>query len=183
MASLVKRPRTFQIATGNDADADRHGVVTPDAGLMNPNHYLAVAIDYLYRHRTEWPPDAGVGKTLVSSSMIDRVVGRHGPQAGRGAGRLQVVRARADRRLDRFRRRGVRRRLVPAQARHRLDHRQGRHPAGPARLGNPGGHRQVAVAAVRRADGPVRRSGLRHGSTRRPPRRRRPSWASSLPQT
>jgi len=74
MASLVKRAGEFQIATGNDADADRHGIVTPDAGLMNPNHYLAVAIDYLYRHRTQWLPDAGVGKTLVSSSMIDRVV-------------------------------------------------------------------------------------------------------------
>ncbi|QNK81368.1 phosphoglucomutase (alpha-D-glucose-1,6-bisphosphate-dependent) [Nakamurella sp. PAMC28650] len=75
MASLVKRAGEFDIATGNDADADRHGIVTPDAGLMNPNHYLAVAIDYLYRNRTEWSPDAGVGKTLVSSSMIDRVVG------------------------------------------------------------------------------------------------------------
>ncbi len=74
MASLVKRAGEFQIATGNDADADRHGIVTPDAGLMNPNHYLAVAIDYLYRHRAQWSPDAGVGKTLVSSSMIDRVV-------------------------------------------------------------------------------------------------------------
>ena len=66
---------TYDIATGNDADADRHGIVTPDAGLMNPNHYLAVAIDYLYSHRTEWAADIGVGKTLVSSSMIDRVVG------------------------------------------------------------------------------------------------------------
>jgi len=75
MASLVKRAGEFQIATGNDADSDRHGIVTPDAGLMNPNHYLAVAIDYLFRHRAEWSPDAGVGKTLVSSSMIDRVVG------------------------------------------------------------------------------------------------------------
>ena len=75
MASLVQRAKDFDIATGNDADADRHGIVTPDAGLMNPNHYLAVAIDYLYRHRTQWSPDAGVGKTLVSSSMIDRVVG------------------------------------------------------------------------------------------------------------
>src|ERR1700710_1052722 len=74
MASLVKRAGEFQIATGNDADADRHGIVTPDAGLMNPHHYLAVAIDYLYRNRTEWSPNAGVGKTLVSSSMIDRVV-------------------------------------------------------------------------------------------------------------
>jgi len=75
MASLVQRAGEFDIATGNDADADRHGIVTPDAGLMNPNHYLAVAIDYLYRNRTQWSPDAGVGKTLVSSSMIDRVVG------------------------------------------------------------------------------------------------------------
>jgi len=75
MASLVARAGDFQIATGNDADADRHGIVTPDAGLMNPNHYLAVAIDYLYRNRSDWPAGAGVGKTLVSSSMIDRVVG------------------------------------------------------------------------------------------------------------
>ncbi|QCU76827.1 alpha-D-glucose phosphate-specific phosphoglucomutase [Citricoccus sp. SGAir0253] len=63
----------FDIATGNDADADRHGIVTPDGGLMNPNHFLSVAIDYLYRHRHGWPAGAGVGKTLVSSSMIDRV--------------------------------------------------------------------------------------------------------------
>jgi phosphoglucomutase len=73
MSSLVSRKGEFQVATGNDADADRHGIVTPDAGLMNPNHYLAVAIDYLYRNRPGWPADAAVGKTLVSSSMIDRV--------------------------------------------------------------------------------------------------------------
>ncbi|POX45457.1 phosphoglucomutase, alpha-D-glucose phosphate-specific [Streptomyces sp. Ru71] len=73
MASLIAQRDRFQIATGNDADADRHGIVTPDAGLMNPNHYLAVAIDYLYRHREQWPADAGIGKTLVSSAMIDRV--------------------------------------------------------------------------------------------------------------
>nr|WP_179815647.1 phosphoglucomutase (alpha-D-glucose-1,6-bisphosphate-dependent) [Allostreptomyces psammosilenae] len=73
MASLIERRERFQIATGNDADADRHGIVTPDAGLMNPNHYLAVAISYLYAHRDGWPAEAGVGKTLVSSSMIDRV--------------------------------------------------------------------------------------------------------------
>ena len=82
MASLVERASEFDIATGNDADADRHGVVTPDAGLMNPNHYLAVAIDYLYRHRDGWSPDTGVGKTLVSSSMIDRVVGDLGRRLG-----------------------------------------------------------------------------------------------------
>ncbi|MER5544194.1 phosphoglucomutase (alpha-D-glucose-1,6-bisphosphate-dependent) [Streptomyces sp. NPDC002589] len=80
MASLIEQRDRFRIATGNDADADRHGIVTPDAGLMNPNHYLAVAISYLYRHRDRWPADAGIGKTLVSSTMIDRVaadLGRH----------------------------------------------------------------------------------------------------------
>jgi phosphoglucomutase len=78
MASLIARQRDFSIATGNDTDADRHGIVTPDGGLLNPNHYLAVAIDYLYRHRTGWPASAAVGKTLVSSSMIDRVAGSLG---------------------------------------------------------------------------------------------------------
>ncbi|WP_328476802.1 phosphoglucomutase (alpha-D-glucose-1,6-bisphosphate-dependent) [Streptomyces sp. NBC_00377] len=73
MASLIEQRDRFGIATGNDADADRHGIVTPDAGLMNPNHYLAAAIAYLYAHREQWPAAAGVGKTLVSSSMIDRV--------------------------------------------------------------------------------------------------------------
>ncbi|MCT1356847.1 phosphoglucomutase (alpha-D-glucose-1,6-bisphosphate-dependent) [Rothia kristinae] len=73
MASLIANRDSYDIATGNDADSDRHGIVTPDAGLMNPNHFLTVAIDYLYRHRPDWPGDAGVGKTLVSSSMIDRV--------------------------------------------------------------------------------------------------------------
>ena len=73
MASLIENRSTYDVATGNDADSDRHGIVTPDAGLMNPNHYLAVAIDYLYRTRTGWRGDAGVGKTLVSSSIIDRV--------------------------------------------------------------------------------------------------------------
>jgi len=73
MASLISRKADFQVATGNDADADRHGIVTPDTGLMNPNHYLAVAISYLFRSRTGWPGHAAIGKTLVSSSMIDRV--------------------------------------------------------------------------------------------------------------
>lgn len=73
MASLIEDRDRFQITTGNDADADRHGIVTPDGGLMNPNHYLATAIGYLYSHRERWPAGAGVGKTLVSSGMIDRV--------------------------------------------------------------------------------------------------------------
>ena len=84
MASLIARQHEFAIATGNDTDADRHGIVTPDAGLLNPNHYLAVAIDYLYRHREGWPASAAVGKTLVSSSMIDKVA------AGLGRRLLEV---------------------------------------------------------------------------------------------
>lgn len=74
MASLIQNRDQFDIATGNDADSDRHGIVTPDAGLMNPNHYLAVAIDYLFANRPGWGENTAVGKTLVSSSMIDRVV-------------------------------------------------------------------------------------------------------------
>jgi phosphoglucomutase len=75
MASLIGRRADFMVATGNDTDADRHGIVTPDAGLMNPNHFLAAAISYLYQHRDGWPATAAVGKTMVSSSMIDRVAG------------------------------------------------------------------------------------------------------------
>ena len=74
----------YDVATGNDADADRHGIVTPDGGLMNPNHYLAAAISYLFSHRPGWGADVAVGKTLVSSSMIDRVV------AGMGRRLLEV---------------------------------------------------------------------------------------------
>jgi len=73
MASVVKHKDEFDVVTGNDADADRHGIVTPDGGLMNPNHYLAVAIQYLYSHRPQWNAEAAIGKTLVSSSMIDLV--------------------------------------------------------------------------------------------------------------
>ncbi len=78
MAGLVSLKERFQVAMGNDADADRHGIVTPATGLMNPNHYLAVAINYLLTHRPRWNKDAAVGKTLVSSSLIDRVVERLG---------------------------------------------------------------------------------------------------------
>jgi phosphoglucomutase len=74
MASLIGKRADYTIATGNDADADRHGIVTPDGGLMNPNHFLAVAISYLFAHREGWAEGTAVGKTLVSSSLIDRVV-------------------------------------------------------------------------------------------------------------
>ncbi|MFJ4714433.1 phosphoglucomutase (alpha-D-glucose-1,6-bisphosphate-dependent) [Streptomyces sp. NPDC088785] len=73
MASVLARRHDFDLLTGNDADADRHGIVTPDAGLMNPNHYLAVAIHYLFSHRPHWSASAAIGKTLVSSAVIDRI--------------------------------------------------------------------------------------------------------------
>ena len=78
MARLIELKDSYSVAFGNDPDSDRHGIVTPSAGLMNPNHYLSVAIWYLFQHRAGWRPDAAVGKTLVSSSMIDRVAGHLG---------------------------------------------------------------------------------------------------------
>jgi phosphoglucomutase len=78
MARLVGLKDRYRVAFANDPDSDRHGIVTPGAGLMNPNHYLSVAILYLLTHRPDWPAEAAVGKTLVSSSMIDRVVGKLG---------------------------------------------------------------------------------------------------------
>jgi len=78
MAGLVGLKDRFRVAFGNDPDADRHGIVAPAAGLMNPNHYLSVAIHYLLTHRPDWPAGAVVGKTLVSSGLIDRVVAKHG---------------------------------------------------------------------------------------------------------
>src|SRR5262249_25850998 len=74
MARLVELKDRYRVAFANDPDSDRHGIVTPSAGLMNPNHYLAVAIRYLLTHRPDWPAKVAVGKTVVSSSMIDRVV-------------------------------------------------------------------------------------------------------------
>ena len=99
MAGLVRLKDQYRVAFANDPDADRHGIVTPSAGLMNPNHYLAVAISYLLTHRPGWSAKAAVGKTLVSSSLIDRVVQQAGPAVGRGAGGFQVFRAGAARRL------------------------------------------------------------------------------------
>ncbi|GAA1369429.1 phosphoglucomutase (alpha-D-glucose-1,6-bisphosphate-dependent) [Brevibacterium luteolum] len=78
MASLIANRNRFDIATGNDADADRHGIVTPDAGLMNPNHYLAAAVDYLFTHRPDWPKDTKIGKTAVTSGIIDRIAAARG---------------------------------------------------------------------------------------------------------
>ena len=98
MASLIANRDHYQIATGNDADSDRHGIVTPDEGLLNPNHYLAVAIDYLFTHRPDWPARHR-GRQDRGQFLDHRPGGgRHRPRAGRGAGRVQVVRRRPDRR-------------------------------------------------------------------------------------
>src|SRR5690606_37369991 len=78
MSNLIGLRDRYDIAFGNDPDADRHGIVTPSAGLMNPNHFLAAAVRYLFEHRDSWDPDAAIGKTLVSSSMIDRVAAHLG---------------------------------------------------------------------------------------------------------
>jgi phosphoglucomutase len=80
MASLIENKTNYDISTGNDADADRHGIVTSDSGLMNPNHFLVASIDYLFRAREGWSEEAAVGKTMVSSSLIDRVVEALGRQ-------------------------------------------------------------------------------------------------------
>jgi len=84
MAGLVELADRYSVAFANDADADRHGIVVPGAGVMNPNHYLAVAIDYLFRTRSAWPKAAAVGKTVVSSALIERVA------AGLGRAVLEV---------------------------------------------------------------------------------------------
>ena len=191
MASLVGRKDEFQIATGNDADADRHGIVTPDGGLMNPNHFLAVAIAYLLSHRPGWAAETAVGKTLVSSSLIDRVVADLGRQLLEVAGRLQVVRAGPARRLGRVRRGGVRRGVLPPARRQRVDDGQGRHPPGPARLGDPGRdgpvpsalHRQLTdhfgESAYARIDAPATGSRRRRWASSRPTTSPPPSWPVS----
>ena len=181
MASLIANRDSYQIATGNDADSDRHGVVTPDGGLLNPNHYLAVAIDYLYTHRPEWPGvDGGRqdGRELVDHRQGG---GRTGPQADRGARRLQVVRGRVDQRHNRFRWRGECGRVVPAHRRLGVDHGQGRHHPGPAGLGDPRGDGDHAVAALRRRWPRSTARQRMHASTHPRTGSRRRGWRSCRP--
>src|ERR1700753_3930135 len=161
MASLIANRDHYQIASGNDADSDRHGIVTPDAGLMNPNHYLAVAIDYLYTHRPSWPDGVAVGKTAVSSSIIDRAV------AGLGRKLVEVpvgfkwfVDGLIGGTIG-FRGEGTRRGVVPAPRRIGVDHRQGRHHPGVAGQRDSRRHRRHAVAALSRADREIRRPAVR----------------------
>ena len=123
MASLIARQHDFDIATGNDTDADRHGIVTPDGGLMNPNHYLAVAIQYLYA-TTHVVAGSRIGRQDARQLVDDRQGCRRTRAAALGgAGRLQMVRARAARWIRRVRRRGERGRLVPPAGWIGVDHR------------------------------------------------------------
>ena len=126
MARLVGLKDQYRVAFANDPDSDRHGIVTPAAGLMNPNHYLAVAIDYLLTHRSQWPAEAAVGKTAGQHRYDRPGCAKTWPPPDRGARRLQVVRAGPVRRLVLFWRRGERRRQLPAPRRQCLDDRQGR---------------------------------------------------------
>ena len=114
MAGLVSLKDKFDISFGNDPDADRHGIVTPSIGLLNPNHYLAVAIRYLLTNRPKWPANAVVGKTLVSSGLIDRVVASLRSRVLGSPCRLQVVHAALVRRFLLLWRRGKRRRQFSA---------------------------------------------------------------------
>jgi phosphoglucomutase len=147
MASLVALKDKYDLAFGNDTDSDRHGIVTRSAGLMNPNHYLSVAIAYLFGgDRPQWPARAAVGKTLVSSALIDRVARKVGRT-------LREVPVGFKWFVAGLRRRGERRRVVPAPRRHRLVHRQGRHHHGPAGGRDAGPHREGSGRALPRAVG------------------------------
>ena len=148
MARLVGLKDQYRVAFANDPDSDRHGIVTPSAGLMNPNHYLAVAIRYLLTHRPHWPAHAAVGKTLVSSSMIDRVVNKLGRRSVEVPVGFKWFVAGIVRRLVLLWRRGKCRCELPAARRQRVDDRQGRPDHGSAGGRDHGPHRQRSGRAL-----------------------------------
>ncbi|MGY3108782.1 alpha-D-glucose phosphate-specific phosphoglucomutase [Bradyrhizobium sp. LM6.9] len=156
MASLIAMRDRFDVAFANDTDADRHGIVTRTGGLMNPNHYLATAISYLFAHRPNWGKDAAIGKTVVSSSIINRVAKKLGRKLVETPVGFQMVRRRAPHGRLRLWRRGECRGLVPAPRRHGVDHRQGRHHPRPARRRDHGEDRPRSEPALQR---PHRRAG------------------------
>ena len=146
MARLIGMRDKFDVAFANDTDADRHGIVTRSNGLMNPNHYLAAAIAYLFEHRPQWRKDSAVGKTIVSSAIIDRVAKKLGRKLVETPVGFKWFVDGLSRRLVRLRRRGKRRRLVPAARRIGVDHRQGRHHSGTAGRRDDRAH-QIAIRA------------------------------------
>ena len=140
MQRLIAKQDRFDVAFGCDTDHDRHGIVTPGAGLLAPNHYLSVAIDYLFRQRPQWGAQAAVGKTVVSTQLIDRITARLGRRLFEVPVGLQMVLAGPARRRAGTGLRGERRGRLPAPRRHGLDHRQGRHHGGAAGGRNHGPH-------------------------------------------
>jgi phosphoglucomutase len=158
MAGLVELKDRFNIAFGNDPDSDRHGIVAPSTGLLNPNHYLAVAIRYLLTNRPQWPANAVVGKTLVSSCLIDSVVASLGRKLC--ARRLQMVHTWSLRRILLLRWGGKRWRQFPSARRHGLEHGQRRSHSRPARGGNYRAHRQGSGPALPGIDRRVRHAVL-----------------------
>ena len=181
MARLVGLKDRYRVAFANDPDSDRHGIVTPSAGLMNPNHYLAVAIDYLLTHRPDWPADAAVGKTAGQQRHDRSRREQAGPPAVRSARGLQVVCACIVRRLVLLRRRGERRRQLPAPRRQRVDDRQGRTDHEPAGRRDHRAHRPGSGRALRRAHGANSVRPTTPASTHRRRRNRRRSWRGSRP--
>ena len=183
MASLIGLKDRFDLAFGNDADSDRHGIVDPGAGLMNPNHYLAVAIEYLFRNR----PRLARGRRRWArrwsrSAIIDRVAERLGRRLVEvPVGFKWFVPGLLDG-IHRLRRRGERGRELPAPGRHHLDHRQGRHRHGSAGGRDPVADRQGPGAALPRADRGAGRARSTRGSTRPPRRRRRRSSRRLRPE-
>ena len=184
MASLIRRKDEYDIATGNDADADRHGIVTPDAGLMNPNHFLAVAIGYLFGGaRPDWPDTARIGKTLVSTSMIDRVAASIGkPLVEVPVGFKWFVPGLIDGSFG-FGGEESAGRVVPAPRRLHLDHRQGRPPARacwPARSSAAPAGPRASTTPTWSPSTATRRT---PASTPRPTASRRPSSPPCRPTT
>ena len=165
MARLVELRDRFDVAFANDTDADRHGIVTPGAGLMNPNHFLSASVSHLFGGGRDWGPEVAVGKTLVSSAMLDRVAADLGRRLLEVPVGLQVVRDRPGRRQPWLRWRGECRGLVPAPRRLGLDDRQGRDHRLPACRRDDGADRPRPGRGVCRPDRAVR-------GARLPPHRR-----------
>ena len=183
MQRLIGLKDRFDIAFACDTDHDRHGIVTQSAGLLPPNHYLSAAIDYLFQHRPQWRKDAAVGKTVVSSSMIDRVAARLERKLYEvPVGFKWFVEGLLDGIVG-LRRRGERGRLVQPLGRQRLDHRQGRHRAGAAcRPRSPRAWAAIPASIYQRSHAANSASRCTTASRRRRPPSKRQRLAQLSPQ-
>ena len=181
MQRLIGMKDRFDLSFACDTDHDRHGIVTKSDGLLPPNHDLCAAIFYLFQNRPKWSKSAAVGKTIVSSQMIDRITAKLGPETFRGAGWFQVVRGRLARWLAGIWRRGKRRFGFPSSGWQRLDDGQGRIHSLFARCGDDGAD---GPRSRRQSTANSRASSVNRSMTgwRRPPRRnKRSGWRNSHP--